>query len=57
MCMCICLCTCEPYEGGDPLGLEDDVRCPGPGAMGDCEPLDMCAGNQSLLLDMSSEDS
>lgn len=38
-------------------GLEDDVRRPGTGAMGYCEPLDVCAGNQALLLDMSSEDS
>lgn len=51
------LCRCVPYGGGDPRGLKDDVRCSGTGAMGHCEPLDMCAGNQALLLDMSSEDS
>lgn len=57
MCMRTCLCRCVRYGGGDPRGLEDNVRCPGTGAMGYCEPLDVCAGNQALLLDMSSEDS
>lgn len=57
MCMRTCLCRCVRYGDGDPQGLEDDVRRPGTVAMGNCEPLDVCAGNQALLLDVSNKDS
>lgn len=57
MCMRTCLCRCVPYVGGGLRGLEDDVRRPGTGAMGYCEPLGVCAGNQALLLDVSNKDS
>lgn len=56
-CMYICLCRCIPSVGGYLQSLEGDVRYPGTGVVGNCQPLDMCAGNQTLVLAMSSKDS
>lgn len=42
--MCVLVCV-EVCGGGYPQRPEEDVKCPGTGVMGNCEPLDMGAGN------------